>query len=52
MDSVKNLGDDKHFAESNNYDIVEVSKVNDKIIKKLLDYLKYDISDSFFISFQ
>ena len=52
MDSVKNLGDDKHFAESNNYDIVEVSKVNDKIIKKLLDYLKYDISDSFFISFE
>ena len=52
MDSVKNLGDDKHFAESNNYDIIEVSKVNDKIIKKLLDYLKYDISDSFFISFE
>ncbi|NVM46689.1 MAG: hypothetical protein HWN79_17420 [Candidatus Lokiarchaeota archaeon] len=49
---MKNLGDDKHFAENNNYDIVEVSKVNDKIIKKLLDYLKYDISDSFFISFE
>ena len=52
MDSVKNLGDDKYFAESNNYDIVKVSKVNDKIIRKLLDYLKYDISDSFFISFE
>ncbi|NHJ22715.1 MAG: hypothetical protein EAX91_17360 [Candidatus Lokiarchaeota archaeon] len=52
MDSVKDLGDDKHYAESNNYDIVEVSKVNDKIIKKLLDYLKYDISDKFFISFE
>lgn len=49
---MKNLGDDKHFAESNNYHMVEVSKVNDKIIKKLLDYLKYDISDSFFISFE
>lgn len=52
MDSVKNLGDDKHFAESNNYDLVEVSKVSDKIIKKLLDYLKYDISDKFFVSFE
>ena len=52
MDSVKDLGDDKHYAESNDYDIVEVSKVNDKIIKKLLDYLKYDISDKFFISFE
>ena len=49
---MKNLGDDKHYAESNDYDIVEVSKVNDKIIKKLLDYLKYDISDKFFISFE
>ncbi len=52
MDSVKYLGDDKYFAESNNYDIVEVSKVNDKIIKRLLNYLKHDISDSFFVSFQ
>ena len=52
MDSVKNLGDDKHYTESSNYEVVEVSKVNDKIIKKLLDYLKYDISDKFFISFE
>ncbi|MFX1355449.1 MAG: HEAT repeat domain-containing protein, partial [Promethearchaeota archaeon] len=26
--------------------------VNDKIIKKLLNYLKYDISENFFISFE
>jgi hypothetical protein len=49
---VRNLGDDKHYSESNYYDIIEVSKVNDKIIKKLLDYLKYDISDKFFVSFE
>jgi len=49
---VKNLGDENNYAESNNWDVVEVSKVNDKIIRKLLDYLKYDISDKFFISFE
>jgi len=49
---VKNLGDESNYAESNNWDVVEVSKVNDKIIRKLLDYLKYDISDKFFISFE
>jgi len=49
---VKNLGDENNYTESNNWDIVEVSKVNDKIIRKLLDYLKYDISDKFFISFE
>ncbi len=52
MDSVKNLGDENNYAESNNWDVVELSKVNDKIIRKLLDYLKYDISDTFFISFE
>jgi len=49
---VKNLGDENNYAESNNWDVVELSKVNDKIIRKLLDYLKYDISDKFFISFE
>ncbi|MCK4384294.1 MAG: HEAT repeat domain-containing protein [Promethearchaeota archaeon] len=49
---MKNLGDENNYAESNNWDVVEVSKVNDKIIRKLLDYLKYDISDKFFISFE
>ena len=49
---MKNLGDENNYTESNNWDIVEVSKVNDKIIRKLLDYLKYDISDKFFISFE
>ncbi len=52
MDSVKNLGDDNNYTESANWDVVEVSKVNDKIIRTLLDYLKYDISDKFFISFE
>jgi HEAT repeat protein len=52
VDSVKNLGDENNYTESNNWDVVEVSKVNDKIIRKLLDYLKYDISDKFFISFE
>lgn len=49
---MKNLGDENNYAESNNWDVVELSKVNDKIIRKLLDYLKYDISDKFFISFE
>jgi len=49
---VKNLGDDNNYTESADWDVVEVSKVNDKIIRKLLGYLKYDISDRFFISFE
>jgi len=52
VDSVKNLGDENNYAESTNWDVVEVSKVSDKIIRKLLNYLKYDISDKFFISFE
>ena len=46
------LGDNKNLKEYDNWDIIEVSKVNDKIIKKLLNYLKYDISENFFISFE
>jgi len=52
VDSVKNLGDENNYTESTNWDVVELSKVNDKIIRRLLDYLKYDISDKFFISFE
>ncbi len=44
--------DNKNYTEDNNWDLIEVSKVNDKIIKKLLNYLKYDISENFFISFE
>ena len=49
---MKYLGDNKNFKEYDNWDLVEVSKVNDKIIRKLLNYLKYDISENFFISFE
>ncbi|MFX1361285.1 MAG: hypothetical protein ACFE8T_13185, partial [Promethearchaeota archaeon] len=44
--------DNKNYTEDDNWDLIEVSKVNDKIIKKLLNYLKYDISENFFISFE
>ncbi|MFW9784325.1 MAG: HEAT repeat domain-containing protein [Candidatus Heimdallarchaeota archaeon] len=46
------LRDNKNNREDDNWDLIEVSKVNDKIIKKLLNYLKYDISENFFISFE
>jgi len=49
---VKYLGDDINNTDNPNWDVIEVSKVNDKIIMKLLNYLKYDISDKFFISFE
>ncbi|MFX1392726.1 MAG: HEAT repeat domain-containing protein [Promethearchaeota archaeon] len=38
--------------DKSNYEIIEVSKVDDKIIKKLIDNLKLDLSDNFFISFE
>ena len=50
--NVNYLGNNKPIKEYDNWDLIEVSKVNDKIIKKLLNYLKYDISDNFFISFE
>ena len=46
------MGDNKPIKEYDNWDVINVSEVNDKIIKKLLNYLKYDISDNFFISFE
>jgi len=50
--TVKFLGDDINNIDNPNWDVVEVSKVNDKIIMKLLNYLKYDVSEKFFISFE
>jgi len=49
---VNYLRDNKNFKDDDNWDIIEVSKVSDKIIKSLLKYLKYDISENFFISFE
>ena len=49
---MKNLGDDISNTDNPNWDVIEVSKVDDKIIMKLLNYLKYDVSDKFFISFE
>lgn len=46
------LRDNKNYNEDDNWDVIEVSKVSDKIIKKLLNYLKYDISENFFVSFE
>ena len=49
---MKNLGDESHYNENPIWDVIEVSKVNDEIIKRLLNYLKSDISENFFISFE
>jgi HEAT repeat protein len=49
---VSYLRDNKKFKEDDNWDVIEVSKVSDKIIRKLLNYLKYDISENFFVSFE
>jgi len=38
--------------DKENYKIIEISKVDNKIIKKLIDNLKLGISDDFFISFE
>ncbi|MFX0056989.1 MAG: HEAT repeat domain-containing protein [Candidatus Hodarchaeota archaeon] len=46
------LRDNKNYKEDDNWDVIELSKVSDKIIKKLLNYLKYDISENFFVSFE
>lgn len=46
------MGNNKPIKEYDNWDVIEVSQVNDKIIRKLLNYLKCDISDNFFISFE
>lgn len=51
------LRDNKIWEEEDNinWDIVEISKVDDKIIRRLINNLKLDVSDisqSFFISFE
>ena len=38
--------------DKSNHKILEISKVDDKIIKRLIDNLKLDLSDNFFISFE
>ena len=46
------LGDNNNYDDEGNWDVIQVSKISDKIIKRLLDYLKSGISDSFFISLE
>ncbi|MCJ7647141.1 MAG: HEAT repeat domain-containing protein [Candidatus Lokiarchaeota archaeon] len=46
------LGDNNNYDDDGYWDIIEVSKVDDKIIKSLLNHLKDNISDNFFISFE
>jgi HEAT repeat protein len=49
---VNYLGDNNNFDDDGYWDVIEVSKISDKIIERLLDYLKNEISDNFFISFE
>ena len=46
------LGDNNKYDDDGYWDIIEVSKVDDKIIKRLLNHLKENISEKFFISFE
>ena len=46
------LGDNNNYDDDGYWDIIEVSKVDDKIIKSLLNHLKDKISENFFISFE
>lgn len=46
------LGDNNNYDDDGYWDIIEVSKVDDKIIKILLNHLKQNISENFFISFE
>ena len=51
------LRDNKIWEEEDNrnWDVIEISKVDDKIIKRLIDNLKLettDLSENFFISFE
>ena len=48
---MKILQNNKNW-DKENYEIMEVSKIDDKIIKKLIDNLKLGLSDDFFISFE
>jgi HEAT repeat protein len=49
---VNYLGDNNNYDDDGYWDIIEVSKVDDKIIMSLLNHLKEDISENFFISFE
>jgi hypothetical protein len=49
---VNYLGDNNNYDDEGYWDVIEVSKINDKIIERLLDYLKNEISENFFISFE
>jgi len=51
-DIVNYLGDNNNYDDDGYWDIIEVSKVDDKIIKSLLNHLKDKISENFFISFE
>ena len=46
------LGDNNNYDDDGYWDIIEVSKIDDKIIKSLLNHLKDNISENFFISFE
>jgi hypothetical protein len=48
---VNKLGDNRN-VDDNNWQFLEISQINDKIIKKLIDNLKLGISEDFFISFE
>ena len=49
---VNEFSENPYYNESDEWDIIKISEINDKIIKRLLDYLKSDISEQFFISFE
>ncbi|MHA1782858.1 MAG: HEAT repeat domain-containing protein [Promethearchaeota archaeon] len=50
--TVDYLGDNKYIDENFYWDEIEISKVDDKIVNSLLNYLKKDISDEFFMAFE
>jgi len=45
------LGESK-ISDEENWQYVELSKIDDKIIKSLIDNLKLDLSETFYISFE
>ena len=49
---VNEFSENPYYNENDEWDIIKISEINDKIIKRLLDYLKSDITEQFFISFE
>ncbi len=49
---MNNFRENYQFKETDEWDVIKISQVNDKIITRLLYYLKSDISENFFISFE